>query len=318
MRIAFLGPLALALSSSLFAQSTPPPQIQAQPAATTNPAELQDAVHLAGLPDAKPNTKGTLKLTPAALVFTSTDIDALIPFKRIISVSIGDERTERGGKTRSIASKIIPYGGGTVLAAASQKSVDLFTVEYRDPHEGYHGTVFMLPTKQAADLQQKLLARISPPEPVQAPACSAATAKPDSVLFAPIEVDGVELPAEYRILLYEQFITALRMTRPSDTYLRAGDTSAGPGCTALTLHVTVDGFKKGNQALRASTGPAGMFLGTTSLSLNVKLDGPDGKTVYDGHLKKSNRGDTDSLGLAQSVAKKISKRMDKQIKKTAA
>jgi len=39
----------------------------------------------------------------------------------------------------------------------------------------------------------------------------------------------------------------------------------------FTLEVTVKSFKKGNRAVRASTGPLGFFIGTTSLTFEADL-----------------------------------------------
>jgi hypothetical protein len=131
------------------------------------------------------------------------------------------------------------------------------------------------------------------------------------VLVAPIQVSGVELPAEYRILLYEQTIKELKIKRPEENFLRVGDRSAGPGCAALSLNITVTDFKKGNRALRASTGPLGLFLGTTSLSFDVSLKNVQDNTVFDAQIKKSDRTDSESLGLADAIAKNVAKRFDK-------
>jgi hypothetical protein len=272
-------------------------------------------IHLAGLPDVKSNTKGDLSLTPDALMFSNSDVRALIATNRITAVFTGDERAEKGGTTGQIARKVIPYGGGAALGAFSQKSVDLLTVEYRDEHEGYHGAIFELPTKQAAELQKKILAETAPLAAVRPQTCSAAGVKPDSILVEPIDIHGMEIPAEYRVLFYEHLLTELRRTQTSQTYFRTGDIAAGPGCTAFTLQVAVVNFQKGNQALRASTGPLGMFLGTTKIAFEVKLVDRHGETVVDTNLKKSNRRDSDSLNVVHAIAKSISKTLDKKMKK---
>jgi len=197
------------------------------------------------------------------------------------------------------------------MGVVSQKWVDLLTVEYHDAHEGYHAAVFMLPTKEAAEIQQKILAETTPLPTVQPAACRDAGGTPNSVLRAPVDVNGMVLPAEYRALFYEQLMADLQRTRPSDTWFRAGDTSAGPGCTALTLRLTLVGFKKGNRALRASTGPLGMFLGTTKISSAAELDDRNGKVIWAANLKQSKRGDSDSMNVTQSIADAISKRIGK-------
>jgi hypothetical protein len=277
--------------------------------------DLAHAIYLAGLPDAKPRTQGELRLEPEAVEFNSGEIHAAIPLNQIIAVNIGDERTEKGGVAGQVAGRAIPFGGGAALGLVLQKSVDLLSVEYRDPNQGYHGAVFVLPTKQALGLQQEILGKVTPPQSTPAAACPDAPPISASVLVAPIEVSGVDLPAEYRVLLYEHLIAELKSRQPSDTYFRAGDISAGPGCTSLTLHVTVNGFKKGNQVVRASTGPLGRFLGTTSISFQMTLNNIDGKTIFDSKRKKSNRRDSDSLNVARSIAKDISKKMEKAMSK---
>jgi hypothetical protein len=95
-------------------------------------------------------------------------------------------------------------------------------VEYLDVHDGYHGAVFILPKKQAADIEKKLSASISPPPQTTAAACEAERT-PTSGLVLPIKLSGLQLPAEYRVLLYEQLVTELRQAHPANSYLRAGD-----------------------------------------------------------------------------------------------
>jgi hypothetical protein len=282
-----------------------------------NPSgESATVIHLAGLPDVKADAKGTLTLTPDALVFNTGNAPALIAANRIVTVSTGDERVERGG-TAGKMSRLLPFGVGPALGVVSQKSVDLLTVEYRDVHEGYHAAVFMLPTKQAAEIQQKILAETTPLPTVQPAACRDVAGTQDSVLLASVDVSGMVLPAEYRALFYEQLLADLQRTRPSDSWFRAGDTSAGPECTALTLRITLVGFKKGNRALRASTGPLGMFLGTTKISFAAELDDRSGKVIWTANLKQSKRGDSDSMNVTQNIANAISKRIGKVMDKTS-
>jgi hypothetical protein len=271
-------------------------------------------IHVAGLDEVKANVSGDLALSPLTLAFSNKSVVASIPRDRIFNVFIGDQRTEPWGTSGQIARKVIPFGGGAALAVATNKKVDLLTVEYRDIHDGYHGVVFVMPVQKAAALRDLILAHLTPP--VEQPASSCVEPTPGSVLVAPIQVNGVDLPAEYRILLYEQTIKELKSRelkskRPEETFFRVGDRSAGPGCAALSLDITVTGFKKGNRALRASTGPLGLFLGTTSLSFDVSLKDAQNKTVFNAEIKKSDRTDSESLGLADTIAKTVAKRFDK-------
>jgi hypothetical protein len=272
--------------------------------------------HIAGLPDTKPNVKGLLALDPGSLIFSNSTIHASIPLNRIEAVSIGDERSEPGGKTGAIARKAIPYGGGAALGAIQNKTVDILTIEYLDAHEGYHGAVFVLPKKRAADIQRRLTASITPLPKTGAASCEAERT-PDSILLAPIKLTGVELPAEYRVLLYEQLMTELRQTHSSNVYFRAGDVSAGSGCTAMILRVDVNAFKKGNAGLRGSTGPLGMFIGTTSIGYTVNLTDQSQRVLFEVHMKEKHRLDTESLGLAHDVAKSVCIRLNRDMKSTS-
>ena len=97
----------------------------------------------------------------------------------------------------------------------------------------------------------------------------------------------------------------LQRTHPSDTWFRAGDTSAGSGCAALTLRITLVGFKRGIRH-RASTGPLGNFVGTTKISFAAELEDQSGKVIWAANLKMSNRGDSNSLNVTHDMAKTIS------------
>lgn len=154
------------------------------------------------------------------------------------------------------------------MGAITKGQVDLLTIESLDERDGYHGVVFAVAVQKGAEIQEQLTAALRPPARRLSPPRPEGGSVPRSVLLAPISVSGIELPGEYRSLVYEQPYKQLRIRNPGDSFLRTGDLSSGLGCTAMTMRVTVKGFKKGNRALRASIGPPGMFLGTTSLSFD--------------------------------------------------
>jgi hypothetical protein len=291
----------------LHAQASPTSSEDSAPGSSS--FDQPNAIHVAGLNEVKANVSGDLTLGATALTFSNKTVTTSIPRERIVNAFTGDQRTEPWGTTGKIARKVIPYGGGAALGAVTNRKVDLLTVEYRDIHDGYHGVVFVLPLQKAAAVRDRILANLKPA--VEQPASSCAEATPGTVLVAPIQVSGIDLPAEYRVLLYEQTIKELKANRPEEKFFRVGDRAAGPGCAALTLDLTVTGFKKGNRAVRASTGPLGLFLGTTSLTFDVNLKDVHDKTVFDAQIKKSDRTDSESLGLADTIAKNVAKRFDK-------
>jgi hypothetical protein len=207
---------------------------------------------------------------------------------RIEAVSLGDERYEPGGIIGAIARKAIPYEGGEALEVIQGKTVDILTVEYRDADDGYHGAVFVLPKKQAADIQRRLAASIRPlPKPIVA-SCEAERT-PNSVLVEPIKFTGVKLPAEYRVLLYERLMEELRQAPSSYVYFRAGNVSAGSECTAMILSVDVNAFKKGNAELRGCL----LFIGITSIGYTVKLTDQSQRVLFEAHMKNKHYLDTE-------------------------
>ncbi len=313
--------IALAHAEALQIATQRATQQASQPSTGTPPlpsTTLDSVIHIAGLAEIKPNVKGSLTLTPQDLVFSSAEASSSIPRDRISGVFVGDQRTEPWGATGRIVRMVIPDGGGMALGAMTNQKVDLLTVEYRDIHGGYHGVVFVVPAHKVAAIRDQLQPTSSASDSLSnaapAPACPAGEALPRSVLVEPITAPGIELPAEYHVLAYEQLLKQLKAKRPSDSFFRFGDRSAGPGCTALTLHVNVTGFKKGNRALRASTGPLSLFLGTTSLTFDVDLQDSQNKSVFHAHIKRSNRRDSDSLGLSDTIAKKVAKQLNQALK----
>ena len=263
------------------------------------------ATQILGLPDAKANVKGEIIIAQNALVFQSADLRVELPYSRILGISIGDERVEKGGTLGMIGRKAIPYGGGLALALASQKSVDLLTVEFRDERDGYHGAVFVVPTQSAKALSDLVLPKVERLPPTAPLACSNVRQDEGSVMLELIAVSDVDLPSEYRVLLFERLFTELHKDSPSIRYIRAGDRDAGTGCAAMTLKVTVSKFKKGNQAVRAATGPLSLFLGKTSITFNVQLMSNDRRTLMAADVTANKRSDSESLGIAKNIAKNI-------------
>ncbi len=264
-----------------------------------------------GLPDAKPNIRGQLTLSDTELSFRNPDFRAEIPFALMVKVSIGSERIETGGTTGQIMRKVIPYGGGMALATVTQKSADLLTIEYLDMEGRDHGVVFFVPKSAAKTLSDQISPQLSRTKPPLPPACVEGPSSPTSVVVEPITSRGLELPAEYRVLLYEGLIDELRDSKSALTYSRASNFNDAANCSGIKLKITVTGFNKGNRALRASTGPIGLFVGKTSISFHVELTAADGRSVLSEDMSNSKRMDTESLGVAKSVAKAVSKKIRK-------
>jgi hypothetical protein len=265
-------------------------------------------VYVAGLADVKPGITGTLGITPDALTFSTKSSHGEIQLNRITGISTGQERVATGGMGAKIVRKIPIFGIGAVTGAATNKSVDVLTVEYRDGRGGYHGAVFEVPKTRAANAQQQLLS-VTQPAPVELPKDCDGSIAPRTLVVLPIVATGINLPAEYRVLLYEQMVQALKRSSGNAVIIRVGDTAAA--CAATRLQLSVTAFKKGNEAVRASTGPVGLFVGATSVKFQVDLDDLNGKELFSKALKESKHGDADSLNVTQDLAKSVVKRLEK-------
>jgi len=298
--------LTVTLSSCIALAQTVPPGPRS---ASADAWHSDSVVYVAGLDDLKPNASGSLRITADEFVFTTRDAHEQIPLRQITSVSIGDERVATGGTSAKIARKIPVFGFGAAMGAVTSKNVGVLTIEYQDVHSGYHGAVFEVPGSQAEIAQQQLIAiAASPDQEAGATGCDKA-AQSKTLLVAAIDEKDLQLPAEYRVLLYEQLVAELRRSYIGGTVIRVGDQVAG--CPAETLHVSVSAFKKGNEQLRSSTGPIGFFVGGTSVSFSVRLVDQAGAVVFEKSLKSSKHGDSDSLGVARDVAHSVSSRLAK-------
>jgi hypothetical protein len=271
-------------------------------------------VYVAGLADVKPNSSGSLSLTPSSVAFVSKGVEGTIAFDRITVVSVGNERIATGGVGGKVVRAIPFFGFGAAMGAVTNKSVGLLTIEYVDKDGGQHGAVFEVPKTQVDFAQKQISSRIKSPAMTDSRPCSG-TATSDSILVQPIAAPSVELPAEYRALLYEELVDELRASKGSVTVYRAGDSSAP--CRAKKLELSVTAFKKGNEAVRASTGPIGLFVGGTSVTFHVRVVDAAGRVLFERSHKVSRRGDGDSLGVTRDLAKSVSKKMAKAEKTEA-
>src|SRR5882757_9585277 len=108
-RVGVLFMAGLIASTTAFAASHRKPATNA--GLSAGDANVKGVIHITGLIDAKPNIKGDLSLTPNALVFSNADINAPISLNRIIAVTAGFEKTEKGGTAGRVGRTVIPFGG---------------------------------------------------------------------------------------------------------------------------------------------------------------------------------------------------------------
>jgi hypothetical protein len=283
-----------------------------QPPASTGTVWTSDhAQHRIGLSGIRTKQNGRLSLSATELVFTTADRSASIKRAQIFDVFAGEERKETGGIGAWATRMALPFGGGAALAAVTQAQVDLLTIKFRDDHDAYHGAVFILPRGEAVRFQQMFGPVTSHTSKAYQPPACAPNKSSSSLQVAPIVVAGVPVPEEYQVLLYEQLVRRLKESSSDAAILRDGDRSPAAECPNLVVRLKLQTFKKGDAVLRATTGPIGTFVGVTSLGVHLELQDSAGRKLVDKELKASERGDSDSLDIADVIAKSVTKHLKK-------
>ena len=108
-----------------------------------------NAQHVYGLPDTKPDDRGTLSLDGEGLSFTGKSAAFSLQWHSIIALSAGSDQVELWGAKGRLLRMLIPFSGGLAVAAITHHRVDELTVEFRGSKGGYHGAVFLLPPGEA-------------------------------------------------------------------------------------------------------------------------------------------------------------------------
>lgn len=280
------------------------------PLASSSYSYSAEAKLLVGFQDIPSGARGRLAITPSNVTFTSSSVTGRLLRGQISDVFVGDERVETGGIAGKVARIATPFGGGEILGTITQKQVGLLTINYRDNRDGLRSTVFELRKKQALKIENEMeLDVINHPPIVPHSVCKIHDASA-SLHVLPIQnIQGLVVTPEYQWLLYENLVGLPTQRFHVDRLLADGE--RGAECANYTLALTVDKFSKGNAVIRASTGPAGLFVGVTKLTVRVQLRDKNGRLVLDQEVKTSRRGDRESLSAASSEAADIAKTVKK-------
>lgn len=261
------------------------------------------AQHVYGLPGAKAKESGTLRIYGSDLLFVGKTSRSTIGLPSIYAVGAGNERVELWGVKGRLLRMAIPNGGGLFAATFMHHRVDMFTVEFGDKDGGYHTAVFYLPANEAGRALQVITASPMAHREPAGTACSGSPVNLSSVRVPLPTWNDADAPAAYRALVYEHLIDRLRQSPGIDRVYRDGE----PGCPQYTVQLTATGFKAGSQIARASTGPVGMFVGTTQMGFDMRILDARGQEVDHDRIKATVRGESESINVSQSVAKKIAK-----------
>ena len=285
------------------------------PSLTDGSARFDSVRVLIGFPGFAPNVRGSLTISPTTITFADDVRSVSVNRKLVTRISDGDETIETGGLGGKLLRAAIPYGGGYVLGTITQQKVNLLTLEFLDPRGEYHGAVLVLHKEDMVSAMSTLdssPATYDTPAKAPSPPCRATNTKLNTVRLNLIQSDpDSTLPSEDRVLLYEELIAKLTKDNTISDVYRAGDTDPGAQCAEFRLSVSVQEFKKGNQAVRASIGPLGYFIGNTRLTFHVTATDRDGATLLDRDLKKSEGSDTNSLNVTKLVTRAVVKSLRK-------
>jgi hypothetical protein len=278
--------------------------------------------HAYGLPETKVHDKGTLTINSGVLTFTGKSGSYSIPRSALLAVSTGSERVELWGMKGRILRMAIPNGGGLAAAGVMHHKVNMLSIEFRDPRDGYHAAVFYLPAEEA----ERVMSSFADLPPAQtenseltlatpSPTCINDSPGPRNILVTMPVWNQTDVPAAYRALLYEHTVNRLQRLDGIGHVYREGEAFAQKSCPDYVIHMSVTAFQLGSQVKRAMMGPVGFFVGTTQMTFNVEIKDATGRLNVTDELKTTVRGESESKNVADSVAKLISKRYVSETKR---
>ncbi|MFT4113414.1 hypothetical protein [Silvibacterium sp.] len=303
------GFLVFLAATAVFAVSEP----QSLPAASLWTA--QNVTHAYGFPEVHPNRKGTLTLGADSLSFVNASVEGSISRSAITAVSTGNDRVELWGTGGRILRMAIPEGGGLAAAAFMHHKVGMLTVEFRDTRGGTHYAVFDLPPAEA---QQAVAAFTAAPRAVPASSsagCGQQTVEAGSVLVDIPDWQAVEVPAAYKALVYEHVIDRLQHAKGVTRVYRGAEQLAA--CPQYRVQISVTSFKPGNQVVRASSGPVGMFTSATQIGFDAHFTDRSGRLDVEEKIRASVRTESESASVADKFAKALTKRYLEAVKQFA-
>jgi hypothetical protein len=271
------------------------------------------AIHVLGMTDVKASENGILTITPAHLAFTAKSASSTIDLPSIVSLSAGNESVELWGMKGRLMRMAVPYGGGAAFATFMHHQRDMLTVEFVDSQGGYHGAVFYLPGNEAEQALRSITP--SPGTAHHRPGlpCPIASRVPHSITVKQLTPDQSDLPAAYRVLIYEHIID--RLHRAPLSVVHRDEASDGRGdCSQYTMRLSTTAFKPGSQVKRASMGPAGFFVGVTQITLDLEITDARGTTVIRDQIKASQRGESESMNVIDKIAQEVVKKWAREQK----
>jgi len=280
------------------------------------------ARHVIGLENIKRNASGKLTIQNGVMRLDAGKENGQVPIASIDDITIGSETTQGGGKAGTVAKTAAiaaPYESGAALTVLLRAKVDILTLAYRDPGGGIHGAILALPKGQAETVRGQLVAagahsneptgqtfERKPPIPA-APRDTNQKLKASAIRIEPVGAGDVQIPAEFRLAIYEFLVQRVRESGTFQKVFRSGDREADSIPDLVTLHTTVQKFQEGSQMKRELT----KVLGATTVDVSTTVTGHDGQPLLNNDIQGKVRFFGENLGVTNDIAKRIAKLLAK-------
>lgn len=124
--------------------------------------------------------------------------------------------------------------------------------------------------------------------------------KTSSVQVKMIQSDGIELPAEFKIALYENLLRQIDKRKGSLRIYRDGDSKASNAADLVVLNSTVEGFKAGSERARQVS----TFAGATKIAIHCSFTNAEGKALLERDITGKVRFFGGNLRATHDFAKK--------------
>jgi hypothetical protein len=124
-----------------------------------------------------------------------------------------------------------------------------------------------------------------------------------AIQIAMVEAGDVQIPAEFRYVVYERLVERVRASGVFQKVYRMGDRAADAVPDLVTLHTKVESFKEGSQTERELV----TVLGATKVDIATSVTARDGRSLMDQKITGRVRFFGENLGVTNDLAKRITK-----------
>jgi hypothetical protein len=130
-----------------------------------------------------------------------------------------------------------------------------------------------------------------------------ASGQASAVQIEPVKSEGITMSPEFRVAIYENLVEEVTKAGGLQHVYRSGDRRATNAPDLLTMHMIVEGFKRGSEKEREVTTVAGW----TIIKADVQLVTRDGRTLMDRQVEGKVRLFGGNLNATRDLAKKVAK-----------